>query len=224
MNVLRRPCLCLVTSRRALSPDARTVADEISALERFLDEALAAGVDLIQVRERDLEAAALRNLVAGVVRRASTTDARIVVNDRLDVARAARAHGVHLRADGPPTGAVRRLCPPPLMVGRSVHSPEEAASHGTAADYLLCGTVFRSASKAADAPVVGPATLGRVAAATSTPVLAIGGITPERVRACLEAGAAGVAAIGVFLPEGRTAGALGVGRGTRELRAALERI
>jgi thiamine-phosphate pyrophosphorylase len=214
------PWLCLVSSRRALSPEARTVAEELAALERFLDQAIGAGVDLIQVREPDLEARVLERFVAGVAKRADGTGVRVVVNDRLDVALAASAAGVHLRSDGPPPVRVRDVCPPGFAIGRSVHSAAETAGLAEHVDYLLFGTVFESRSKRAGSPVAGLDELRRAVAATPAPVLAIGGITPARARACLETGAAGVAAIGVFLPEGRAAGGLGVERAVRELRAA----
>lgn len=224
MRAVPSPCLCLVTSRRAACPEARTLSEEIAALDRLLEDAVAAGVDLIQVREPDLEAAPLRDLVLRAVRLARGVGVRIVVNDRLDVSLTAGADGVHLRADAPPHEPIRALCPSGFLLGRSVHDVEEARAHGPTSDYLVFGTVFPSASKPAGAPAAGLTALRRAAAATATPVLAIGGIEPGNARACLDAGAAGVAAIGVFLPEGRAPGALGVARATRELRAAMAAI
>ena len=212
------PCLCLVTDRRAVTPDARTLRDEILGLERQLDAACEAAVDIVQVRERDLDAATLLGLVRRVVGRA-TQATRVVVNDRADVAVTAGAAGVHLRADGPPAARVRTLQPGPWVVGRSVHTPAEAAQAADL-DYLLCGTVFPSGSKSAGAPVGGLDTLRETCAVARPPVLAIGGINPARVAACREAGAAGVAAIGVFLPAGRTADALGPVAATAALRKA----
>jgi thiamine-phosphate pyrophosphorylase len=88
-------------------------------------------------------------------------------------------------------------------------------------DYLMLGTMFPSASKPAGAPVQGLDVLTRATAATPVPVIAIGGIDPDRARECAAAGAAGVAGISVFLPEGRAAGALGPARATVALRSAL---
>jgi thiamine-phosphate pyrophosphorylase len=194
------PCVYLVTDRRRLAPDARTPAAEVLALERFLDEALDAGVDAIQIRERDLEARILRELAARIVARA-TGRAVVLVNDRVDVALASGAAGVHLRADSAPTDDVRRMAPGGWTIGRSAHSPEEAGG-ALGADYVLFGTVFPSDSKPG-VDGAGVARLQEAAAASHDPVIAIGGITPERAAQARAAGAAGVAAIGVFLPPGR---------------------
>jgi thiamine-phosphate diphosphorylase len=219
--VLPRPSVSLVTARTLLSPDARTVAAEILALEHWLDEAIAAGVDLVQVRERDLGPDVLTGLVSRLVLRARSTPTLIAVNERADVAIAEGADGVHLRADGPPIDRVRTLRAAPWMVGRSVHPGDALAAHRHA-DYLLFGTVFGGGSKPAAAPIAGLGARHDAAAATTVPVLAIGGITPERARACVAAGAAGVAAISLYLPEGRAASALGPARAVRELRAAMD--
>ncbi|HKV99128.1 MAG TPA: thiamine phosphate synthase, partial [Vicinamibacterales bacterium] len=91
MNLLARPWLCLVTDRSLVSPDARTPAAALSALEGWLDEALAADLDLIQIRERDLDARTLERLVRGLVERRGARPVRLVVNERADVALAAGA-------------------------------------------------------------------------------------------------------------------------------------
>jgi thiamine-phosphate pyrophosphorylase len=213
------PCVYLVTDRRRLSPGARTTADEVVALEAFLDRAIDAGVDALQIRERDLEARDLRALAARVAARARGR-ALVLVNDRADVALAAGLDGVHLRADGAPTGEVKRLGPPGWMVGRSVHGAEEAGGE-IAADYVLFGTVFEGGSKAAGAPLAGLDGLRAAAGACHAPVVAIGGITPERAARAMAAGARGVAAIGVFLPPGLAPGAMGVVEAARALRAAV---
>jgi thiamine-phosphate pyrophosphorylase len=204
-----RPTLCLVTDRRRLTPQARTTRDELAALEAVLDEAAAAGIDVIQVRERDLGAADLAAFVARVVRRTRGTATRVVVNERADVARVAGADGVHLRSDGPPVDRIRAWGPPTWWVGRSIHSAAEGEGHQSA-DYLLFGTMFPSTSKPAGAPVAGLAALGEAVRASAAPIWAIGGVTPETARACIDAGARGVAAIAAFLDDGdgTTAGAV----------------
>jgi thiamine-phosphate diphosphorylase len=109
------------------------------------------------------------------------------------------AHGVHLRADSPPGGRVRAAAPPGFLIGRSVHTLEEAraaASEG-AVDYLIYGTVFATPSKPG-AAATGAARLAAVCAAVGVPVLAVGGITPARLGAVAAAGADGFAAIGLF--------------------------
>lgn len=202
MSALRPPILCLVTDRRRTTPDARSLDAELSGLEAWLDQAVDAGIDLIQIRERDLEALPLYRLARRVVDRAHGTATRVVVNDRADVAIAAGAGGVHLRADGPEAAAVRALLPAGAVVGRSTHAIDEVARYAPAADYLLFGTLFESRSKPDGWRAAGRAGLeGAVAAAAGrAPVLAIGGVTLDTARACAEAGAGGLAGIGLFLP------------------------
>jgi thiamine-phosphate pyrophosphorylase len=215
VNALERPAICLVTDRRRLCPGA-SASDSISALEDLLGLAIDAGVDVVQIRERDLDAGILSALVRRVVGRARGRGVRVLVNDRADVALAAGADGVHLRADSPDVDRVRPLAPQ-WLVGRSIHA---GAPPVTDADYLLFGTVFPTPSKpGVDAS--GVAALAGLAASSSTPVFAIGGITPGNARECWRAGAAGIAAIGAFLPEGCAPGAIGVAAAVRAFRAAL---
>ena len=216
MNAFARPAICLVTDRRRLSPGL-SLENGISALEDFLGLAVDAGVDLILIRERDLDAGRLSALVGRIVRLARGRGVRVVVNDRADVALAAGADGVHLRADSPAIDRVKPLAPH-WIVGRSVHVTD---SHTVMnADYLLFGTVFTTASKPG-VEASGVAALADLAQSSPTPVLAIGGITPDNARMCRGAGAAGIAAIGAFLPEGRAPGAIGVAAAVRAFRAAL---
>lgn len=222
MSRIVRPCVYLVTDRRRLAPDARTLRDELAALERWLEEALDARVDVVQVRERDLEAGTAKTLAARVTGQARGRDTAVLVNDRADVAMAAGAHGVHLRGDGPPVDRVRQLGGRGWLVGRSVHSRDEAVAH-RAADYLLFGTVFPGGSKPTGAPLAGLEALrAAVSASGGTPVIAIGGITPKRAALCAKAGATGVAGIGVFLPPGRAPTAMGVAPAVTALRAAFK--
>jgi thiamine-phosphate diphosphorylase len=210
--------VCLVTDRRQLTPSARTIGDELVALERFLDDAIDERIDVIQIREPGVETADLAAFAGRVGGRARPNGVRILVNDRPDVAVAAETDGVHLRSDGPSIVRVRSLGPD-WTIGRSVHASEPSGDRSDA-DYLLFGTVFSSRSKPGH-PGTGLATLRAAVGSTHVPVLAIGGITPVRASACRLAGASGVAAIGVFLPEGRTPDSLGVRRAIRELRAAM---
>jgi len=158
-----------------------------------------AGVHLIQIRERDLDARSLTRIVTAAVAVVRGTSSRILVNDRIDVALSAGAHGVHLRGDSVPATRVREIVPRGFLVGRSVHSREQAerATEAGGLDYLMFGTVFDTASK----PGVtgsGSDALAAIAGATPLPVLAIGGITLSRMRAVAGAGAAGFAGIGLF--------------------------
>jgi thiamine-phosphate diphosphorylase len=163
--------------------------------------AVDAGIDVVQVRERDLDTGPLFHLVCDLVALARGSRTRIVVNDRLDVALAAGADGVHLREDSMPVAAVRRVAPVDFVVGRSVHTPEDASRIGRAADYLYAGTVWASASKPAGHPLLGRAGLERLARLAQVPVIAIGGVTADRLDQVTQAGAAGAAAIGLFMRE-----------------------
>jgi thiamine-phosphate diphosphorylase len=159
------------------------------------------GVDVIQVRERDLpdvELAALVRRIAGV---AAGTSTRVMVNDRADVAIAAGAAGVHLRGDSMPASAVRSFAPDGFVIGRSVHSLAEvdAAVAGGGCDYLLFGTVFPSAGKPGGHPVAGLDALRAACTRSPLPVIAIGGITEENAALVRDAGAAGFAAVGLFM-------------------------
>jgi thiamine-phosphate pyrophosphorylase len=186
-----------VTDRRRLA-GAGTFDRASRLLLDQLRGAVDAGVDLIQVRERDLDAAALAALVEDVVALARGTQSRVVVNDRLDVALACGAAGVHLRGDSISTAHARRIVPPGFLIGRSVHAVEEIAA-ADGCDYVIAGTVFPSRSKDGSAPLIGIDGLRAIVRAARVPVLAIGGITPARFGEIMATGAAGVAGIGLFL-------------------------
>ncbi|HXD20186.1 MAG TPA: thiamine phosphate synthase [Vicinamibacterales bacterium] len=182
-----------MTDRHRLGPAWET------ALVEHVREAARAGVHLVQVRERDLDGGPLARLVSSCVEAVRGTGTRVLVNDRLDVALAAGAHGVHLRADSFAAQRARACAPPRFLIGRSVHSLAEtlAATEEGATDYLVFGTVFETTSKPGLA-VAGVAGLAAAAAATRLPVLAIGGITAARIGEVMAAGASGVAGISMF--------------------------
>jgi thiamine-phosphate pyrophosphorylase len=170
-----------------------------AALMERVAAAARAGVHLIQIREPDLDVRTLTSLVEIAVEAARGTPSRILVNDRVDVAIAAGAHGVHLRADSVSAARVRAIVPPGFVVGRSVHSREDIAraQNDGAIDYFLFGTVFETSSKPGVA-AAGVEALRAASAMTTTPVLAIGGMTVARVADVGRAGAGGFAAIGLF--------------------------
>lgn len=190
--------ICLVTDRRRLSAGH----DAADRLVELVAAAAHAGVDLIQVRERDLDARDLIALVRRCLDAARRTTTKVLVNDRTDVAIAAGAHGVHLRGDSIDTTAARALLPPGALVGRSVHTVEEAAAASRAGglDYLILGTLFPTSSKDSTRRLTTLDELSAASRATAVPVLAIGGMTVERASAAVRAGASGVAGVGLFVP------------------------
>jgi thiamine-phosphate pyrophosphorylase len=165
-----------------------------------VEGALRGGVDIIQIRERDADGRALTAFLRRCVAMTAGTSARILVNDRLDIAQAAGAHGVHLREDSVPTRAARELVGASTLLGRSIHAPEGAAAAG-AVDYLIAGSVFPSASKPGSLARLGLAGLEQVVKrAGPCPVWAVGGVTADRLSEIVVAGAQGMAAIGAFIP------------------------
>lgn len=182
--------LCYITDRRSLHSES---------LPSFIAKALDAGIGMIQIREKDLPVRDLCDLAAAALERACPTPCRVLVNDRLDVALALGAAGVHLASDSLPPAAARRIAPPGFMVGVSCHSVEQArAAEAGGADYVLLGPVFDTPSKCAFGPPLGLDKLAETARALRIPVLALGGVTPDRVAECLHAGARGVAGIRLF--------------------------
>lgn len=217
------PILCYVTDRRALvvrergeiqSGDPAECGDVKSPLFEQISGAARAGVDWIQIREKDLTARALSALVRRGLEAAAGTAARVIVNDRLDIAIAAGAGGVHLGRESLPAEAVvpwvrarfgeaRRagLAARKFLVGVSTHSLAEAeAAVRAGADYIFFGPVFSTPAKLKFGPPQGIETLAEVCRRVSgdCAVIAIGGVTRANAADCLAAGAAGIAAIRLF--------------------------
>jgi thiamine-phosphate pyrophosphorylase len=197
--------VCLVTDRSrlpAVPVSAEDPPDEARLLEPLLERlglAADAGIDLLQIREPDVSGRGLFDFVQRLRQRTEGTAAKLIVNDRLDVALAAEADGVHLKEESIPTPLVRRIVPAGFLVGRSVHGLEAARkAEAEGADYLIFGTVFATGSKPAGHRTAGLEGLRAVAGAVRIPVLAIGGISLNTAALAAAAGAAGVAAIGLF--------------------------
>jgi len=187
-----RPVICMITDGRA--GQSRSV----DGLVKTIGDAARAGVDLIQIRERGLDDRALVQLVQEAVGAVRGTQTRVLVNDRLDVARAAGAHGVHLRRDSFPAARLRNVTGAQFLIGRSVHSVDDVTGADDAAiDYVIFGTVFATLSKPGRA-AAGVTALADVVQATPLPVLAVGGVTVENASIVARTGAAGIAAIGIF--------------------------
>jgi thiamine-phosphate pyrophosphorylase len=202
--------LCYVTDRKALAlPDA-------TFLMSVVRRAIAAGVDWIQIREKDLPARALAALAREALAAARGSATRILINGRLDVAVAAHAGGVHLGSDALPLADVAAWCarnvsgnvtPTPelallsssFLVGASCNSLAEAqAAERDGAHYIIFGPVYSTPSKIQFGAPQGLVRLEEVCRAVHIPVLAIGGITLGNAHECLRAGAAGIAAIRLF--------------------------
>ncbi len=180
------PILCLVTDRTACLG---------RPLERVVAAAVGAGVNLVQLRERDLPARQLLDLGRSLLEPVRRGGAALVVNDRVDVALALGADGVQLGGGSLPVREARRLVGDGMLVGCSAHSLEDALrAEGEGADYLVLGTIFETRSH----PGLQPAGLdlvARVAGAVRIPVVAIGGIREGNAGSVMAAGARGVAVI-----------------------------
>ena len=196
----RKPLLCYVTDRRGLA-DAPELAGKLQ-LEKIA-QAANAGVDWIQLREKDFSGRALAEFTARALALAGSRSA-VLVNDRVDVACSAGASGVHLGEHSLPAGEAKRfavqLCAREnFLVGISAHSLEGALQAEKAgADYVIFGPVYATPSKAGFGEPQGTQRLREVCHRVAIPVLAIGGITLENTGDCLAAGAAGIAAIRLF--------------------------
>jgi thiamine-phosphate pyrophosphorylase len=190
---MNNPLLCYITDRRQLSS---------VSLASVISETLRAGVDIVQIREKDLTSRELLALVEEALRASRELGrggARLLLNDRVDVALAGGADGVHLAAHSMPVEVVRRFAPRPFVIGVSCHSLGDAmAAESGGADYLVLGPVFETPSKLGYGPPLGLEKLRNVTSRIRIPVLALGGITVERIRPCLEAGASGIAGIRIF--------------------------
>jgi thiamine-phosphate pyrophosphorylase len=167
----------------------------------------------VQLREKDRSARELLALAQRLRVVTARAGALLLVNERVDVALACDADGVHLPGGAVSVAEARALLPAGALVGVSVHAPEELV--GCDADYALFGPVFATPSKAAFGPPQGRARLAAAVAASPVPVLAVGGVDVDGVRACREAGAYGVAVIRAIVGADDPAAA------TRALLAAL---
>lgn len=180
-----QPCLCLVTDR--------SVGDEGTLISR-IGEAVAGGVDMVQLREKDLPGGCLLDLALSL-KGAIGSAALLMINERVDIALASAAAGVQLGEEALPVAVARQLLGPEPLIGRSVHSLEGAAlAVSQGADFLIVGTMYATRSHP-DARPAGPDLIRQIAEVCPVPLIGIGGINATNVNEVLHAGATGVAVI-----------------------------
>ncbi|MFZ0431993.1 MAG: thiamine phosphate synthase [Candidatus Acidiferrales bacterium] len=193
------PIICYVTDRKAL--ETRYPGRAVLECIRIAADA---GANLVQVREKDMPASALLRLVREALKNlpAKNTAVRLIINDRLDVAWAAGAGGVHLGRESLPVADVIRWRGEEVKdfrIGASCHTADEVReAQAAGADYVFFGPVFDSPEKRVFGAPQGIARLAALCRAVRIPVIAIGGINAQNAAECLRAGAQGVAAIRMF--------------------------
>jgi len=177
----------------------RHAAGGEEALMECVRRALAAGVERIQVREKDLDARELCGLVRRVLALPNPYGARILVNSRVDIALACGAHGVHLTGESIAPSLWRGITPPGFLIGVSAHSVDELRrAEREDADFAVFSPIFPVRSKTGYGPALGVERLREAACAVAIPVFALGGVTAENAAECVAAGAMGVAGISMF--------------------------
>ena len=195
-----RPAIFYVTDRH------RVPGSDASGLLAKIRNAAVAGVDFVQVREKDLATRELASLTRDVLQiiEHSAASARVIVNDRLDVALAVGAAGVHLGRESLPANEAVHWCregnaPPDFLLGVSCHCLEQAqAAEKAGASYVFFGPVFDTPSKRSFGPPLSLSALEDVGRRVKIPVIAIGGVNKSTAADCVRSGAAGIAAIGMF--------------------------
>jgi len=183
------PCLCLVTDRRITGEDQ---------LANRVARAVAGGVNMVQLREKDLPGGCLL-VLANALKNIIGDSALLVVNERVDVAACVSADGVQLGEEALSVSQARAILGQGVLIGRSVHSVDGAVqATGQGADFLVVGTMFTSQSHPGEEPA-GPDLIRRIVAECSVPVIGIGGINLSNADQVMDAGASGVAVISSIL-------------------------
>ncbi|HUF49714.1 MAG TPA: thiamine phosphate synthase [Longimicrobiales bacterium] len=187
-------------------------------VEAVIDAAVRAGAPAVQLRDKQATAGALLAQARRLIVIVRSTGALLFINDRIDVAIAAGADGVHLGPADVPVAAARRIAPPHFLIGYSTDDPALAsAAEAAGATYIGCGSVFGTTTKETGGERVGVARVRAVVDAVGIPVIGIGGVTRENAGAVMAAGAAGVAVVGAVM------GAPDPARATTDLLLALLR-
>ena len=211
-----------------MDPSLYVVLDRTAAHGRDLVDllalALAGGSRMIQLRDKEWPSGRLLPLAERLRAACAAAGATFIVNDRIDLALAVGADGVHLGQEDLPARAARPLLRPGMILGISTHSVEQArAAQADGADYVAVGSMFATTSKA-DFQLVGPDLLRKLRGEIRVPLVGIGGITPDNVSEVIRAGADGVAVISAVCaaadPQAAAARFLAQIRAARNLTAA----
>ncbi|MCI0405115.1 MAG: thiamine phosphate synthase [candidate division Zixibacteria bacterium] len=182
--------LCLVTDRQFLGE--RSLVDIVA-------QAIRGGVDMVQLREKNLDARTWLDLAREVAQLCRKSKVFFIVNDRVDIAAASGADGVHLGQEDFPVALARKILGNQKIIGKSTHSLEQAKEAiKEKVDYVAVGPVFWTQTKKIDRPV-GTELVAQVRKLTRKPILAIGGIQPENAAAVIAAGATGVAVVSALM-------------------------
>jgi len=186
------PNIYLITDRHQ--------TDNHRPLVDVVKELLQAGVKMIQLREKDLSAAELYPLAQELRSLTRSYNSLFLINDRIDIALAVGADGVHLGGHSLPVKIARKILGSDALIGASTHSAEEAESaQSQGADFITCGPVFLTPSKAPYGAPIGVESLQTICKTCNIPVYALGGIKANNIRKTLQAGAHGVAMISALL-------------------------
>ena len=197
--VIQAPVLYLITNGETTT-STTPAGKDFSHILKLIEAAVAAEINLLQLREKNLSARVLYELTVQAARLVRNTNTRVLVNDRADIARAGGADGVHLASTSLDAKTVRQTFGADFLIGVSTHSSAEAQNAREAkANFAVYGPVFPTASKEKYGAPVGTASLRQsVSLVQPFPLVALGGIALDSVRECFEAGAAGIAAIRLF--------------------------
>jgi thiamine-phosphate pyrophosphorylase len=193
---LQTPLIYLITNGKT-NASTTPATEDFSNVLRLIEAAVSAKIDLLQIREKQLSTRVLYELSTSAAGITSGSATKLLINDRADVAAAVGADGVHLTRSSLPPNIIRLNFGPEFLIGVSTHSlAEAAAARRAGGDFVVFGPVFDTPSKQQYGEKVGLRELRKVTSALkSFPVLALGGVTDENMADCLNAGAAGIAAI-----------------------------
>ena len=216
--------ICLVSDRLRLGRSSgRPASAWNDLLVQQVAAAAAAGVDYVQIREPDLSGRELADLTRRCLQVAKGSTTRVLVNDRVDVAIAAGADGVHLKERSASIDAIRDILPPSFLIGASVHTTASARWR-KGANLLIAGTVRPTASKSVVDYLDEDGLRAIVRVADGLPVLGIGGLKVDSIPMLKASGAAGMAAVGAFIPEAHDDLQTFVQNRVTELRFAFDSV